>query len=154
VSGERHLLCWVPQKELTSITAPGGRHLLCWVPQKVLLQSLHLEGDIYSVGSLRKCYFNHCIWRETPTLLGPLERANFNHCTWRETPTLLGPLERANLNHCTWRETPTLLGPLERVNLNHRTLSSPEDGNRSSFRNAVFSCIYNSGRSTQSTNRV
>jgi hypothetical protein len=31
-------------------------------------------------------------------------------------------------------ETPTLLGPLERANLNH----SPEDGNRSSFRNAVI----------------
>jgi hypothetical protein len=47
-SGWRHLLCWVPQKELTSITGPKlennvsetgcfrvqvseGRYLLCWV---------------------------------------------------------------------------------------------------------------------------
>jgi hypothetical protein len=31
---------------------------------------------------------------------------------------------------------------------------SPEDGNRSSFRNVVFSCLWNSGRWTKSKNLV
>jgi hypothetical protein len=43
----------------------------------------------------------------------------------RETPILLGPLERANLNH--W---------INRVDV---SLPSPEDGNKSSFRNIMFS---------------
>jgi hypothetical protein len=43
-----------------------------------------------------------------------------------------------------WEEkTPTQLGPLERANLNHW---KPEDGNRSSFRNVVFSSLENTGR--------
>jgi hypothetical protein len=41
-----------------------------------------------------------------------------------QTPTQLGPLERANLNHWTRASVP---------------LPSHEDGNRSSFRNVVFS---------------
>jgi hypothetical protein len=44
------------------------------------------------------------------------------------------------------RETPTLLGHLQRANLYHWarvgvSLPSSEDGNRSSFRNVVFSSI-------------
>jgi hypothetical protein len=35
------------------------------------------------------------------------------------------------------RKTPTLLGPLEGANVDH-CLPSPEDGNRSSFRNVFF----------------
>jgi hypothetical protein len=51
------------------------------------------------------------------------------------------------------KKTPTQLGPLERANLNHWTevLSSspvsPEDGNRCSFRNVVFSRIPGDGKS-------
>jgi hypothetical protein len=47
-----------------------------------------------------------------------------------KTPTLLGPLERANHNHCTLSKGPNLVGVLP---------PSPEDGNRSSFRNVAFS---------------
>jgi hypothetical protein len=49
----------------------------------------------------------------------------------KETPILLGPLERANLN----RSGPLIEVP-NRVGV---SLPSPEDGNRSSFRNVVFS---------------
>jgi hypothetical protein len=34
------------------------------------------------------------------------------------------------------------LGPLERASLNHWTNPSPMDGNRSSFRNVVFSLLF------------
>jgi hypothetical protein len=54
-------------------------------------------------------------------------------------------------------ETPTLLGSLERANLNHWTEGfppSPEDGNRPSFRNVVFSSFWNTGRWTKSKNPV
>jgi hypothetical protein len=56
----------------------------------------------------------------------------------RGAPTLLGPLERANLNH--WTQESRCLPP------------SPEDGNRSSFRNVVFlsSNSLESGRWTKS----
>jgi hypothetical protein len=46
------------------------------------------------------------------------------------TPTLLGPLERANLDYWSSAKGPNKLGV---------SLSSPEEGNRSSFRNIVFS---------------
>jgi hypothetical protein len=46
----------------------------------------------------------------------------------KKTPTQLGPLERANLNH--WSVSRCLLPP-----------PLPEDGNRSSFRNIVFSSL-------------
>jgi hypothetical protein len=41
---------------------------------------------------------------------------------------VLGPLRSANLNHCIQRESNTV----------GVSLRSPEDGNRSSFRNVVF----------------
>jgi hypothetical protein len=52
--------------------------------------------------------------------------------------------ETGSVSVLRWREeTPILLGPLERANLNHWTSDvsspSPEDGNRSSLRNVVFS---------------
>jgi hypothetical protein len=46
-----------------------------------------------------------------------------------ETPTLLGSLERTNLNHLA------LSKESSRVSV---SLSSPEDGNGSSFQNVVF----------------
>jgi hypothetical protein len=47
-----------------------------------------------------------------------------------ETPTLLGYLERANFNHCIQSKGPNRLD---------NSLPSPEDGNRYSLRNVVFS---------------
>jgi hypothetical protein len=64
------------------------------------------------------------------------------------------------------REAYTLLGPGERANLNrwisnflhtHRagvSLLSPEDGNRFSFRNLVFSSFYNTGQWIKATKPV
>jgi hypothetical protein len=74
--GESHLLCWVPRKELTSITGSGGKsptllgpsqganlnhwiwwgsHLLCWVPRKELTSITGSGGEVtYSIGSLAK----------------------------------------------------------------------------------------------------
>jgi hypothetical protein len=57
-------------------------------------------------------------------------------------------VKTSDLTQKTQRLGPTVLGPLERANFNHWTLTlskgqvsppSPEDGNRSSFRNVVFS---------------
>jgi hypothetical protein len=50
-----------------------------------------------------------------------------------ETPTLLDPLERANLSH--WRLA------LSKEPKTTYVSPSPEDGNKTSFRNAVFSSI-------------
>jgi hypothetical protein len=50
-----------------------------------------------------------------------------------ETPTLLGPLQSVNLNH--WTGPALSKGPQE----NRCIRSSPEDGNKASFRNFVFS---------------
>jgi hypothetical protein len=44
-------------------------------------------------------------------------------------------------------KTPAQLGPLKRANLNHWTSDSPPDGNRSSFRNVMFSRIPDDGKS-------
>jgi hypothetical protein len=46
-------------------------------------------------------------------------------------------------------KTPTQLGPLERANLSHSSPPSPEDGNRSSFRNVVFFGIQDDGESPE-----
>jgi hypothetical protein len=56
----------------------------------------------------------------------------------KETPTLLGLSERANLNHWTitgWSRSVLIKGP-NKVDI---SLPSPEDGDRSSFQNIVFS---------------
>jgi hypothetical protein len=51
------------------------------------------------------------------------------------------------------QKTPTQLGPSERANLNHWvgvfSPSSPEEGNRSSFRNVVFFGILDDGKSPE-----
>jgi hypothetical protein len=52
----------------------------------------------------------------------------------RETHTLLGHIKRAQINQWTWRLA--LSKGHNRVGV---SLPSPEDGNRSSFRNVVFS---------------
>jgi hypothetical protein len=56
-----------------------------------------------------------------------------------EKPNLLGPSERTN----QWLWLDLSKGP-NRVGV---SLPSPEDGNRSSFWNVVFSSIYNSSNS-------
>jgi hypothetical protein len=71
-------------------------------------------------------------------------------CPWVrgewKTPTLLGPLERANPNH--WRLAHSK-GP-NRVGVFHSPLT--RGGNRSSFRNVVFSSFYNTAWWTKPKN--
>jgi hypothetical protein len=101
---------------------------------RIVPQPLHYLVPLYTlyrVGTMgRRC------------IISP--RSDFLGSFWLqlEIPTLLGPLERANLNH--WKG-------LNRVGF---SLPSPEDGNRSSFRNIAFSSIYNSGRWTKPRNLV
>jgi hypothetical protein len=52
------------------------------------------------------------------------------------------------------KKTSTLLGSLERPNTVDVCLPPPEDGNRTRFRNVVFSIIQISGRWTKSGNRM
>jgi hypothetical protein len=103
-------------------------------------------------------------WK-TPTQLGTLERATLQ-VQWLRLAQLR-PLERANLQ-VQWLRL-AQLGPLERANIQVQWLRlvlykgpnwvgvfchSPEDGNRSSFRNVVFSIFYNTGRWKKSKNPV
>jgi hypothetical protein len=60
----------------------------------------------------------------------------------KETPTLLGPLERANLQFAVSKGSNTI----------DASLPLPEDGNRTSFRNDIFSSIQNSERWPKSRN--
>jgi hypothetical protein len=53
----------------------------------------------------------------------------------KETPTLLDPLERANLSHRLVIDVRSFLGTQQCF----ISLQSPEDGNRSGFRNVMFS---------------
>jgi hypothetical protein len=66
----------------------------------------------------------------------------------RETPTPLSPVGRTNLKHWTWSAQSK---GTNRVGV---SLPSPEDGNRSRFRNAVLSAIWNSIRWTKCRNPV
>jgi hypothetical protein len=76
-----------------------------------------------------------------------LETGSVSVLRWgeRETPTQLGPLEIAN----QW-----LSLALSKGSYWVGVFPSPEDGNRSSFRNVVFSSLYNTGRWKKSKNLV
>jgi hypothetical protein len=65
-------------------------------------------------------------------------------------------LRNFNGHRVTYKELTSITGPKLFIGTQQsRYLSfSPEDGNRSSFRNVVFSCIYNSRRWTKPTNPV
>jgi hypothetical protein len=70
-----------------------------------------------------------------------------------KTPTQLGPLERANLNHWTffiisivWYSREHDVSGTGSVSALSSHPPSPEDGNRSSFRNVVFSTIPDDGK--------
>jgi hypothetical protein len=109
----------------------------------VVQQNLKLQRDVSEKAVFR-------VWFEfVPNLAWSLiinVSANANRYSQEYGVFGILPWERS--------ETLTLLGPLERTNINHRTDPSPEDGNRSCFRNVVSFYVFYNARHEQFPNTL